>query len=188
MLSMPQKIHVKRQHYISLRSRLSARLIIQQSKLFFQEARQEAIKQGAKDIRSSFLRLCTFRDFESIEADFGFFVGKPMRADGPFHTGSFPAADYLQATWRGPLDRMRDVHVIIIQSANFMRLSIDSARDEKGLHFGCLLNVFRVGELTEPDASRWETDILFRLGRPEGGGAEETSFSSLPPPLSPRSN
>jgi hypothetical protein len=183
MLSMPQKIHIKRQNFISLRSRLSARLISQQCRVFFHEAKEEAVKQGVKDIGAAFLRLETFRDFENLEADFGFFTDRPMRANGPFHAGNLPAADYVQAGWHGPYERLRDVHVIAIQWANYMKYTIDSTRDEKGLHFGCLLNIFKVCDLTEPDSSKWETDILFRLRRRQRGEASAPFVHSLPPPV-----
>ena len=183
MLSMPQKNYLKRQQFISLRSRLSARLIIQQSRVFLHEAREEAAKQGVKEIGAAFLRLETFRDFDNIEADFGFFTEKPMRAHGPFQAGSLPAADYLQTNWRGSYERMRDVHIIAIQWANHMKLGIDSRRDEKGLHFGCLLNVFKVCSLSEPDPEKWETDILFRLKKSKPGDAVEPFVHALPPRL-----
>lgn len=183
MLSMPQKIHLKRQNFISLRSRLSAKLISQQCRVFFHEAREEAVKQGAQKIGAAVMRLETFRDFDNIEADFGFFTDRPMRANGPFQTGSLPAADYLQASWRGPYDRMRDIHILIIQWANEAKLTIDSTRDENGLHFGCLLNIFRICDLSEPDAAQWETDILFRLQRRRPGEATEPYVQALPPPL-----
>lgn len=186
MLSMPQKIQINRQQFISLRSRLSARLITQQSQVFFKEAREEALKQGAKEIGSAFLKLVTFRDFDNLEADFGFFTEKPMRTNGPFKAGSLPAADYIQASWRGPYERMRDIHVLIIQWANEAKLTIDSTRDEKGLHFGCLLNVFRICDLSEPDSSKWETDILFRLKKWKPGEAVEPFVHALPLPLPPQ--
>jgi hypothetical protein len=184
MLSMPQKIHIKRQNFISLRSRLSARLISQQCRVFFHEAREEALKQGVEEIGAAFMRLETFRDFDNLEADFGFFTDRPMRANGPFHAGSLPAADYLQASWRGSYERMRDIHVIIIQWADYSKLTIDCTRDESGLHFGCLLNVFNVCDLSQPDSSQWETDILFRLRRRRPGEAAEPFVHSLPPPIS----
>lgn len=180
MLSMPQRVQIKRQQFISLRSRLSARLITQQSQVFFKEAREEAFKQGAKDVGSAYLRLLSFRDFDNLEAEFGFFTERPMRANGPFQTGSFPAAEYLQASWRGSYERMRDIHVLIIQWANEAKLTIDSNRDEKGLHFGCLLNVFRICDLSEQDSSKWETDILFRLSKQQHGEAEEPFIHALP--------
>jgi hypothetical protein len=183
---MPKRIQIKRQQFISLRSKLPKRLILRQSRLFFREAHEEALKQGAGEIGAAFLRFATVRDSTEVEADFGFFLNRPLRANGPFQTGAMPAADYLAATWQGNYDRMRDVHSLVLQWANFSKLTIDSSRDENGLHFGCLLNVFRICDLTEPDPLRWETDILFRLKKAEPGKAEEPFLDALPPPLSAR--
>ncbi len=74
-------------------------------------------------------------------------------------TGVLPAGRYATVTHIGPPSQLVDATTALLRSADRQGLTWD--RD--GERWGCRLEIYKTDPTTQPDITKWETDLAFRL-------------------------
>jgi len=85
------------------------------------------------------------------------------RSSGRAGGGALPAGRYATVTHVGHPDELLAVTAALLDWATEQGLAWDATETDRGERWGCRLEVFRTDPREEPDPSRWETELAFRL-------------------------
>jgi effector-binding domain-containing protein len=96
-----------------------------------------------------------------IEA--GFPVASPVPGEEPVRPGVLPAGRYATVTHIGHPDRLVDINAALLAWADERGLRWDMSETDAGQRWGCRLEVYKTDPRVEPDPSKWEVELAFRL-------------------------
>jgi effector-binding domain-containing protein len=94
-----------------------------------------------------------------LEMEAGVPVSSEPEVDGDLVTGVLPAGRYATVSHVGHPAELVDVTGRLLRWAANQGLEFDVV-DER---WGCRIEVYNTDPATEPDMSKWETDLFFRL-------------------------
>jgi effector-binding domain-containing protein len=78
-------------------------------------------------------------------------------------TGVLPAGRYAAVTHVGHPNELVDATRALLDWADAEGLTWDVAADGSGERWGCRLEFYLTDPAAEPDMSKWETQLAFRL-------------------------
>lgn len=106
-------------------------------------------------------------DVIDMERELAIQVGVPVPAEVPGAGravgGVLPAGRYLTATHIGPYDRLEEATGAFRNWASQHGHIFDMQLGDRGEVWGCRLEHYPTDPVAQPDSSRWETVLEFRL-------------------------
>ncbi|MCX5514167.1 GyrI-like domain-containing protein [Kaistia algarum] len=100
-----------------------------------------------------------------LEIDIGVTLSSSTDIAG-FITGMLPAGRYASLTYFGPFDDLYEVTAIMVGWARQRGLRFDVRETPLGDAFSSRLEIYKTDPALEPDNSKWETELAFRLEDP----------------------
>jgi effector-binding domain-containing protein len=98
-----------------------------------------------------------------LEVEVGVPVAVATAADGEVLAGVLPAGRYAAVTHVGHPDGLVEATAALLAWAAEQGLAWDMTETPEGQRWGCRLEVYKSDPDEQPDMSRWETELLFRL-------------------------
>jgi effector-binding domain-containing protein len=95
-----------------------------------------------------------------LEVEAGVPVPTEVPADPPLISGVLPAGRYLSQLHVGEYSGLADTTYRLLRWAEARELAWDMLPGDR---WGCRLEVYRTDPSAEPDVSKWETELLFKL-------------------------
>ncbi|RJQ87667.1 GyrI-like domain-containing protein [Amycolatopsis panacis] len=99
----------------------------------------------------------------SLTVEAGVPVAAPVELGGEYFTGVVPGGEYVVETHHGAPDGLAAATAAVLEWGEREGVRWDRTEDADGEHWAGRLEVYRTDPRTEPDATRWETDLYFRL-------------------------
>ena len=96
-----------------------------------------------------------------IEA--GVTVPQPLAGDGRVVAGTLPAGRYATLIHAGHPSELAEATGTLLDWAAGQGLTWDMQQGEDGEHWGSRLEIYLTDPSQEPDMSKWETQLAFRL-------------------------
>jgi effector-binding domain-containing protein len=98
-----------------------------------------------------------------LESEVGVPVAAIAEGDGDVRSGVLPAGRYATVSHVGHPDELIDVTAALLEWAADQGLRWDMSETDEGQQWGCRLEVYNTDPTEEPDMSRWEAELAFRL-------------------------
>jgi effector-binding domain-containing protein len=98
-----------------------------------------------------------------LEIEVGLPVAAIAEGDGDVRSGVLPAGRYATVSHVGHPDELIDVTAALLEWAADQGLRWDMSETDEGQQWGCRLEVYNTDPTEEPDMSRWEAELAFRL-------------------------
>jgi effector-binding domain-containing protein len=98
-----------------------------------------------------------------LEIEVGVPVAAIAEGDGDVRSGVLPAGRYATVGHVGHPDELIDVTAALLEWAADQGLRWDMSETYDGQRWGCRLEVYNTDPTEEPDMSRWEAELAFRL-------------------------
>jgi hypothetical protein len=162
-LTLPSKSRRKKQPYLAIRSKLTARQAETQARLFFPELRAFFEARAIRDLGPAFIRYNMVNDKHEMDMEFGFFTTRLHTGSGPVRAGIMPGGTFYTVIFTGHHRRVPDAERMLLGWGKMSGIDWDSATTEGGDFFGCRLDIFRRHEGNEPDSDNWETEIAVMI-------------------------
>ncbi|MET9531541.1 GyrI-like domain-containing protein [Streptomyces sp. NPDC006649] len=132
-------------------------------------------ERGTEPAGAPFFRYDVIDMERGMEVEAGVPVARPPRgadvdeaeADtGEVFTGTLPAGRYLTVTHIGHPDELLGVTAGLLEWAAARGMEWDMEKADVVEEWGCRLEIYRTDPREEPDMSKWETELAFRLADP----------------------
>jgi effector-binding domain-containing protein len=98
-----------------------------------------------------------------LEVEVGVPVAAAATADGEVLAGVLPAGRYATGTHVGHPDGLVEATAALLDWAAEQGLAWDVTETPEGQRWRCRLEVYKTDPAEQPDMSKWETELLFRL-------------------------
>ncbi|HET6748231.1 MAG TPA: GyrI-like domain-containing protein [Actinomycetes bacterium] len=98
-----------------------------------------------------------------LEVEAGVPVAAAAAGDGEVVAGVLPAGRYASLTHVGHPDELVQATTALLDWAAQQGLAWDMTETPEGERWGCRLEVYKTDPAEQPDMSKWETELLFRL-------------------------
>jgi len=98
-----------------------------------------------------------------LEVDAGVPVAAPVEGDGRVMPGVLPAGRYAALTHVGPPSELAEASSVLQAWAAGRGLTWDMSARDRAEDWGSRLEIYLTDPAQEPDASKWETQLAFRL-------------------------
>jgi effector-binding domain-containing protein len=98
-----------------------------------------------------------------LEVEAGVPVAAAAAGDGEVVAGVLPAGRYASLTHVGHPDELVEATTALLDWAAQQGLAWDMTETPEGQRWGCRLEVYKTDPAEQPDMSKWETELLFRL-------------------------
>ena len=99
----------------------------------------------------------------AMEMEGGFPIAAWIPADGDFYCAELPAGRYVTVTHIGAPSELMGVTGDLLAWAADQGLEFDHHDTPAGDEWECRLEIYRTDPRTEPDMSKWETELAFKL-------------------------
>jgi effector-binding domain-containing protein len=162
MLTLPDIVRKKKQHYVAIRAELTMRQIGSRGPKLSQEVAKWAEAKGIA-VGAAFFRYNVIDMQGLLDMEFGFFTEKALKGEGKIEAGSIPAGRYVSLTWFGSPAKLYDVTAVLIGWGRERAMRWDGAATEKGDSFACRMEIYKTDPAEEPDMDKWETEIVIKL-------------------------
>jgi effector-binding domain-containing protein len=110
-----------------------------------------------------FVRYLVITMARAMVIEVGVPVVEPVLGAGRVEAGLLPAGRYLRATHTGPFDRLVEATGQFLDWAAEHRLEFDAWGTDEGHAWSARLEHYPTDPVAEPDPTRWETVLEFRL-------------------------
>jgi effector-binding domain-containing protein len=100
---------------------------------------------------------------QRLAVEAGVPVPTAVGGDDRVTAGVLPAGQYATAIHVGPYDGLIGAVDNLLQWAEAQGLEWDKSPAEAGEHWGCRLEIYLTNPAEQPDATKWETQLAFRL-------------------------
>jgi effector-binding domain-containing protein len=98
-----------------------------------------------------------------LQVEAGVPVASAVEDDGPIRAGTLPAGRFAIMTHTGAPDTLAAATAKLLDWAEARGLAWDISRTDAGEHWGCRLEFYLTNPAEQPDASKWQTQLVFRL-------------------------
>ncbi len=98
-----------------------------------------------------------------LEVEAGVAVAEPVAGDGRVLAGVLPGGDYVTVRHTGHPDTLVDATRSLLDWAAAKDLAWDVSAEPDGDHWGARLEIYHSDPQTEPDMTKWVTELAFRL-------------------------
>jgi effector-binding domain-containing protein len=120
-------------------------------------------QRGVAPAGAPFFRYNVIDMERTLNVEAGVPVADHVDGDDKVLSGTLPAGRYASYLHVGPYDGLIGAVESLLQWADAQGLVWDSAPAADGDRWGCRLEIYRNDPSEEPDASKWETELAFRL-------------------------
>jgi len=93
----------------------------------------------------------------------GVAVGSAVSGDGDVVNGVLPGGRYASLTHTGHPCELEAATARLLSWASDQGLCWDMTETDAGEAWGCRLELYKTDPSAEPDMSRWETELAFRI-------------------------
>jgi effector-binding domain-containing protein len=119
--------------------------------------------RGIEPAGAPFLRYRVIEMDRELDMEAGVPVGAVVEGDKDVNFGILPDGQYATVTHVGPFDKLIDVTAALLHWGAREGLAWDMTETENGQEWGCRLELYKTNPSEEPDMSKWETELAFRL-------------------------
>jgi|SRR5580692_896179 effector-binding domain-containing protein len=98
-----------------------------------------------------------------LEVEVGVPVAAPVPGDDRVRAGVLPAGRYATLWHTGHPAGLADATATLLEWAAGQGLAWDCTRTDEGDRWGARLEIYETDPAQEPDLSKWETQLAFRL-------------------------
>jgi effector-binding domain-containing protein len=98
-----------------------------------------------------------------LQVEAGVPVASAVQDDGDISAGTLPAGRFAVMTHTGAPNTLVAATAELLDWASARGLAWDVSRTEVGVKWGCRLEFYLTNPAEQPDASRWQTQLAFRL-------------------------
>ncbi|MGW4486277.1 GyrI-like domain-containing protein [Amycolatopsis sp. NPDC004368] len=102
-------------------------------------------------------------DMTSLTVEAGVPVTEPVELGDDYFTAVVPGGKYVKATHHGAPDGLVAATAEVLEWGAAEGLRWDRTEAPDGDHWTGRLEVYRTDPRVQPDATKWETDLYFRL-------------------------
>ena len=117
----------------------------------------------AEPAGAPFVRYLVIDMARALVLEVGVPVVEPVLGSRPVEAGLLPAGRFLRATHTGPFDRLVEATRQFLDWAATHRLEFDAWATDEGHAWSARLEHYPTDPVAEPDPTRWETVLEFRL-------------------------
>jgi effector-binding domain-containing protein len=122
------------------------------------------IERGAAPAGAPFLRYHSIdMPADRLDVEAGVPVAAPVEGEGDIVAGRLPAGRYAAVRHHGHPDQLRGVVEGLLAWGEDQGLKWDMSRDGDTEQWGCRLELYQTDPRVEPDMSKWDIDLEFRL-------------------------
>jgi effector-binding domain-containing protein len=154
----PRIVERGEQHYVAIRGTVTREHIGQLADRL-PEVFAWMAARNVTPIDAPFLRYDVIDMDGELVIEAGVPVEEPSTGEEEIVPGVLPAGRYASITHFGPFDELMDVTRVLLAWADKQNLEWDV----DGNRWGGRLEFYRSDPRVEPDPSKWETELLFRL-------------------------
>jgi effector-binding domain-containing protein len=119
--------------------------------------------RGVEPADAPFFRFYVIDMEREMEIEVGVPTPGPVDGEGEVRGGVLPAGRYASATHVGHPDQLIDATRDLLEWADRQGLTFDRADSPRGDAWACRLEIYRTDPREEPDMSKWETQLAFKL-------------------------
>lgn len=120
-------------------------------------------KHGLKPAGDAFYNYKRINMAETLDVEAGIAVEAPGPEEGAVRNGILPSGRFATATWHGHPDGLVQATGELIDWVVSERLAFDMASKLDGDHFACRLEIYHSDPVEDPDMSKWQTELAFKL-------------------------
>jgi effector-binding domain-containing protein len=120
-------------------------------------------ERGVEPAGAPFLKYNVIDMGRRLEIEAGIPVAADVDGEGDVLAGVLPAGRYATVTHVGPFDRLVEVTGALLDWAAEQGLEWDVAETDEGQRWRCRLEIYETDPRAEPDMSKWETVLAFKL-------------------------
>jgi effector-binding domain-containing protein len=99
----------------------------------------------------------------SLEVEAGVPVAQPLTGNGRVIAGVLPAGRYVTLSHVGAPETLAGATASLLDWAAARGLAFDTSSSPEGERWGCRLEIYLTDPREQPDMSKWETRLAFRL-------------------------
>lgn len=121
---------------------------------------------GARGIAPAgppFLRYNVIDMERQLEIEAGVPVASPVESDGHVRAGTLPAGRFATLLHVGAPPTLRAANAALLDWAAERDLTWDMSQAGQAEKWGCRLEIYLTDPAEQPDPSKWETRLAFRL-------------------------
>lgn len=111
-----------------------------------------------------FFRYQAWSNLSKFEVAVGFPVAKAVRGDDRIQVGSFPAGNYVYATFMGDYKNLRDAHMDLEKWMKQHKLEEQYQITTDGKKLGARVEFYMNDPTTVANPAEWRTDIVVFIG------------------------
>jgi effector-binding domain-containing protein len=119
--------------------------------------------RGIEPAGAPFLRYDVIDMERQLEVEAGVPVAGAVPGASVVLAGVLPAGRYVTVSHIGHPNELREVTASLLSWATEQGLQWDMSETDAGQKWGCRLELFKTNPAEEPDMSKWETELAFRL-------------------------
>ncbi|HUN33571.1 MAG TPA: GyrI-like domain-containing protein [Trebonia sp.] len=98
-----------------------------------------------------------------LHVEAGVPVASPVEDDGEFRAGTLPAGRFAVMTHTGAPNTLVTATANLLEWGQARGLHWDVSETDAGQQWGCRVEFYLTNPAEEPDTSKWETQLAFRL-------------------------
>jgi DNA gyrase inhibitor GyrI len=98
-----------------------------------------------------------------LQVEAGIPVASAAEDDGDVHSGTLPAGRFAVMTHAGAPDTLVSANGELLNWAQERGLAFDVSQTEAGEKWGCRVEFYLTDPAEQPDVSKWQTELAFRL-------------------------
>lgn len=98
-----------------------------------------------------------------LQVEAGVPVASPVQDDGDIRAGTLPAGRFAVMTHTGAPPTLIDATAELLRWAEEQGLAWDMAPTDEGEKWGCRVEFYLADPAEQPDMSKWQTQLAFRL-------------------------
>jgi effector-binding domain-containing protein len=163
MLTTPTLEHRAEQPYVAIRSTPTMGQIGAVAAPLIAEVFGWLTEQGISPAGPPFFRYLVIDMERQLELHVGVAVEPETAGDGRVLAGAFPEGEYLTAVYTGPFDGLPEATDEFLAWADANGIVWDRERTPAGEAWGSRTEHYLTDPESEPDPSRWETLLAFRV-------------------------
>lgn len=166
MITTPKIEDRKEQHYAGIRASVPMHGIAAFVDESFPEVFAHLEKQGVHPAGAPFLRYNLIDMEGELEIEAGVPVPAAVGEEGRVFAGVVPAGRYGTLTYTGDYEGLVDANEALQEWARTEGLGWAMTPTEHGDRFESRLEVYLTDPSSEPDPTKWETEVAYLLAEP----------------------
>jgi effector-binding domain-containing protein len=120
-------------------------------------------QQGVAPAGPFFIRYLVIDMAGKRDLEMGFPVASALSGDGRICAGVLPAGRYASLVYTGPYDGLVEANAALLDWGAEQGLAWDTWAAENGDGFGARFESYLTDPSTEPDPTKWETEVAIRV-------------------------